>query len=58
MYVASGVIVVGMVAFVILAASHAGQWVAASAAAFSGAGWVLFGVAGFAYVRAGGRRVK
>lgn len=52
MYVASGLIVVGLVGVAVLGAVHAGLWPAVTAALLLIVGMVLWVIAGLAYRRA------
>jgi hypothetical protein len=58
MYVASVLIVVGLIALAIVGALHAGLLLAITAAAVMFVGFMLWLIAGLAYRRAGGERIR
>jgi membrane-bound ClpP family serine protease len=57
-YVASILIVVGLIALGVVGFVHAGLWLAIAAAVLMIAGILLWLIAGIAYRRAGGERIR
>ena len=58
MYVASILIVVGLIALGVIGFAHAGLWLAIAASVLMIAGILLWLIAAIAYRRAGGERIR